>query len=817
MWYTPIERVSLEGHDERAWRLIAGDGTHAEIAALTPDIARVRIQPPGISPQRSWTTAHEDWSATPAPTVELSEQAITITTEAMGITIGLDPFSLHFTWRNGAPFFETAGLGRITTEDAGESADHTRPVGSVWCSARLSPGEKLFGGGERTTPLSLRGHRILFANVDPPQPHGADTGPMYASIPFWLGRRETRGYGLFIDSAWRGELDAGVSDPERMTFGVTGGELVFYVFAGPLPFQVLSQNAEVTGAMPLPPRWALGYGQSRWSYDSDAYVREIAKGFRDRRIPCDHLWLDIDYMDGYRDFTWNPTGFPDPAGLMRDLSAEGFKVVTIVDPGVKEDPENPTYAEGLAKDYFVRDAAGGPFVGIVWPGESVFPDFSREEVRAWWGERHRALLDAGVAGIWCDMNEPALTNRFLPSADVPHGTTMPDSAVHHPDGLGGQPMAHRAFHNAYGAQMARATREGLERLRPDARPFVLSRSGAAGVQQWATLWTGDNRSEWAHVRLAARMCLTLSMSGVPFVGFDSGGFWGDADGELLVRFIQLGSVFPFFRNHSAIQTAPQEPWSRGQPYEDMIRAAIGRRYQLLPYWYTLFAKASTQGVPIAVPLAYGNPHQPDLWEIEDEFLLGDVLVAPCMDQGMTSREVRFPSGTWVGWETGERISGPVTRTVAAPLDTLPMFAREGSIIPLGPVMQYVGELAEEPLTLRCFPNDDIEGRAEGSLYEDDGISTAYQRGEARWSQLRAERHAQSIVFSAQTRGAYDPGPRETTIELWLPPAWLSADAALTATRDGQPVEGMTVARRQHDTVIRIRLGRVSGGYTVEAR
>ena len=254
--------------------------------------------------------------------------------------------------------------------------------------------------------------------------------------------------------------------PTVLSFGADGGDLTYYVLAGPTPAKVLARYADITGHIPLPPRWALGYGQSRWSYYPAEMVREVAAGFRRRRIPCDSLWLDIDYMDGYRVFTWNRRRFPDPEDLLRELTASGYKVVAIIDPGVKADPTDPTYVDGLEHDYFVRRADGPLFTGIVWPGESAFPDFSRADVRAWWRERHHPLLAAGIAGIWDDMNEPSLTDRLVPGGGTPHGTTLPLDAVHLPGGPDGPPLSHAAFHNAYGLQMARATFEAQTRAPP---------------------------------------------------------------------------------------------------------------------------------------------------------------------------------------------------------------------------------------------------------------------------------------------------------------------------------------------------------------
>jgi alpha-glucosidase len=519
-------------------------------------------------------------------------------------------------------------------------------------------------------------------------------------------------------------------------------------------------------------------------------------------------------MDAYRVFTFSPRRFPQPARLLADLGAAGYKVVTIIDPGVKADPSDPIYAGGLERDYFVRRGDGALFTGVVWPGESVFPDFSRAEVRAWWGERHRTLLEAGVTAIWDDMNEPSLTDRLSPDGATPHGTTLPPDAVHRPDGPEEAPLAHAAFHNAYGMQMARATREGLERLRPDTRPFVLSRSGYAGIQRYAALWTGDNRSDWAHLRLAARMCLALGLAGVPFCGFDTGGFWGDATGPLLVRWTQLGAAFPFFRNHSALETPPQEPWAFGQPFETLCREAIELRYRLLPYLYTAFEEAARTGAPIARPLIYAYPEDEALAVVDDEHLLGgDLLCVPVMEEDEPARAVTFPRGAWVDWQTGERIVGPLRRRVDSPLDVLPLFAREGSILPLGPVLQFVGERPQDPITLACYLGPEADAVTEGWLYEDDGATPAYTRGAWRRTRFTARRTTDGVTFTAEPpEGDYDGPPHEWVLELHLPYAGRMDGARphLSTSQLGSEV----VARRQ-ETVLRVPLGRVAAPFAVE--
>jgi alpha-glucosidase len=819
--YRALGDMTLAGADGPAnntWRYAAADGTCAEVAVLAADLVRVRLLPPGQEPAHSWFVARTEWPAAPVAVAEQPD-GLTLTTEALTVQLRTRPFRLACAWPDGCVF-------AADDPDLGMGVDGD----TIRCYKRLPPGERVLGAGERTDPLDRRGRTIGFWNVDPPPHHSEATREMYVSIPFWLGWRAGRAYGILLDTAGHGELDAGATHPERLAFGATAGALTYYIFGGPRPADVLARYADLTGHMALPPRWALGYQQSRWGYYPEDYLRAVVHEFRTRRIPCDVFYLDIDYMDGYRDFTWSARRFPDPARLLGELGEQGFKAVPIIDPGIKVDPTEPTFTTGLARDAFCRLPDGRLFTGVVWPGECAFPDFSQTAVRAWWGEQHRALLDAGVAGIWDDMNEPSMTTYFFPGAPVAHGTTMDPTVVHRAGDENGPPLTHAQFHNAYGLQVARATHEGLARLRPERRPFVLSRAGAPGIQRYAAVWTGDNSSRWSHLRLALRMCLGLGLSGVPFVGADVGGFLEDCTGELLVRFTQLGAVLPFFRNHSGRNTHPQEPWAFGQPYEALCRQAIELRYRLLPYLYTAFAQAAACGAPIARALAYAFPEDEAAASLDDEFLLGDALLAaPVLEEDSPTRSVYFPAGTWADLETGERWTGPLRADVAAPLDALPLFAREGAILPLGPVTQYVGERPTDPITLAVYLGGP-GSQAEGVLYEDDGETPAYQSGVTCQTRFRAGYAADEVRLEvAAPEGAYDPGTHAWVVELHLPHEAAGERARPLAARLGeQELAAETAARleetpgwvalpRRYETVVRIALGRVAAPFGVAVK
>ncbi|HSR34466.1 MAG TPA: TIM-barrel domain-containing protein, partial [Anaerolineae bacterium] len=467
-------------------------------------------------------------------------------------------------------------------------------------------------------------------------------------------------------------------------------------------------------------------------------VRELAAEFRQRRIPCDVIHLDIHYMDGYRIFTWSRDRFPDPPRLLAGLREQGFRVISIIDPGVKVDPGYHVHDEGLAHDAFCKLPDGTLFRGPVWPGECYFPDFTDPKTRFWWGGLYRPLLEAGVAGFWNDMNEPAI-----------FGGTMPENLPHSYEGQG---ALHGEMHNVYGLQMARATAEGLRRLRPQERVPLITRAGYAGLQRYALVWTGDNHSTWTQLRLGVSMCLNLGLSGVPFCGPDVGGFASDCDGELLTRWTQIGALTPFFRNHSALGTDQQEPWVFGEPYESICRRWIELRYELLPYIYTAAWQAAQSGLPMMRPLSLAFADDAHTHSLDDQFLLGDaLLVAPIGYPGQISRRVYLPGGSWYDFWTGHRLSGEIT--AEAPLERMPLYVRAGSVLPMGPVMQHTGEWPPEILHLHVYP-----GNGESWLYEDDGHSLAYQSGEFQVTRFVCESTADgSVTLRRNVQGQFDPG------------------------------------------------------------
>jgi alpha-glucosidase len=604
----------------------------------------------------------------------------------------------------------TESMSAVLTQRDGLSLDWT-----------LGPEESVYGLGEKTGFLDKRGRCWTMWNTDDPD-HLPDRDPLYQSIPFLIRFDGHRAWGMFVDSTGRSSFDVGCSDRQVLGLRVHESHLDLYLIQGGEggPAAVVAAWARLSGTMKLPPRWALGFQQCRWSYYPEQKVLEVAEEFRARHLPCDVLYLDIDYMDGYRVFTWNRERFPRPEVMSARLRDLGFRLVTIVDPGVKQDAQYSVYVDGARDGLFCRLPDGQIYHGKVWPGDSAYPDFSQTKTRVWWGHLHAALFDAGVSGIWNDMNEPS---DFAPDAQGDRTkATVPALVMQNEDG---NPRSIAEGHNVYGFDMCRATHEGFARLRPNQRPFVLTRAGYAGIQRYAAVWTGDNHSWWEHLASAVPMLLNLGLSGVPFCGGDAGGFQGEADGELYARWVQFAAFTPFFRAHSTLNTRPHEPWAFGPEVEAIAREALRRRYALLPYLYSLMRQASVTGEPVMRALVLDWPEDPRVRHLDDQFLFGpSILVAPVQRPGQTERLVYLPQGRWYDWYTKEPLEGGRSHIVAAPLDRIPLFVKAGALVPLATPADHTGAMDWSQLQIEAYAG------ADGSfdLYEDDGETPAYEGG-----------------------------------------------------------------------------------------
>jgi alpha-glucosidase len=708
---------------------------------LADDLIRIRFSPSGkLAEDFSWAVlpahlppVHADISESPS--------ALRIATPRLVLLIMKNPLRLRFLDADGNVINEDDSLKGIS-----------------WCGTevrtwkRILDGERYYGFGEKAGRFERTWHHMTMWNSDIPA-YTADTDPLYQSIPFFYGIRHGRAYGIFFDNPYRSSFDMGKESGTQYSFGAEAGEMNYYFFAGPSPKAVLARFTELVGRMPLPPRWSLGFQQSRWSYPTEQRVREIANGFRSRKIPCDVIYLDIDYMDGYRIFTWNTKNFPDPARMIADLGKDGFKVAVIVDPGIKVDSTYPAYRSGLAGKNFVTYPDGRVFTGKVWPGVCAFPDFASTQARRWWGGQFSGLVAAGVRGWWNDMNEPSVF-------DVPT-KTIDLNVVHDADG---RMTTHAEAHNIYGLEMTRATYDGVRALLPDERPFVLTRASYAGGARYSAAWTGDNVSSWEHLRLALTICLNFGISGQPFVGSDIGGFIGNPSGELFARWLQLGVFTPLMRAHSEITAKNKEPWVYGDQFTAINRKAIELRYRLLPLIYNVMYQASVTGLPAMRPLIFEYPDREEYGGTDDEFLFGDdILVAPVLNDGQTSRSVSLPPGLWYNYWNDSSSTGGKSITVAAPINRIPFFVRAGAVIPSQQLIQFSSQATIDPLTLTVYCAG--PGKTDSSLYyEDDGHSFAYTKGVFFRRSFSQSATASELTFAASASdGSYDPPGRSLLV------------------------------------------------------
>jgi alpha-glucosidase len=751
----PIGRVTTITRTDNSVTLTCHDNSQVRLTILAPDLIRVRASFTKPIPTRdhSWAIAKRDWS-TPRWTLNESPTAITITTDELEVAIQRSPLLISF--RDPRTHQPINADERPMSYDANARLANMLfdPKAGTFVAAlkKLGFDEHFYGLGEKAARLDKRRSSFINWNSDTPgYTEGKD--PIYQTVPFYIGLQRGVAYGIFFDNSYRSYFDFGKSSQQRAWFGAEGGEMNYYFFYGPSIKKILGRYADLTGHMPMPPLWALGNQQSRWSYYPDTMVEEVVNEYRKRDLPLDVVHLDIDYMHGYRVFTFDKERFPDPKALTEKLGRQGVKVVTIVDPGIKHPTDKNeryhAFDQGLEKNYFQRRRNGDLFVPRVWPGESVFVDYTMPEARRWWGDLHRAYTDNGIAGIWNDMNEPS---DFVDQT----GKNQLDVVSYDE----GEKTTHAKNRNTFALLMSRATYEGLERLRPDRRPYVITRAAYAGIQRYATMWTGDTNSTWESLALNIPMFTSLGLSGEPFVGSDVGGFIGRGNGELLVRSYQVSFLAPFCRNHKVIDGYDQEPWRFGKYYEDIIRKYLKLRYALLPYLYTALEEAHRVGLPPFRPLLLNYQDDPSTYNLDDQFMVGnDLLLAPIMKPDVTRRLVYLPAGSWYDYWTNKKYSGGTMITVEAPLDVVPMFVRGGAIIPMGPSLNYVGEKPVDPITFSIYPDD--AGSASAKLYEDDGLSPAYKTGAFRRTTVTARRGPGGFTVSiGPAEGSYDPGPRK---------------------------------------------------------
>lgn len=603
-----------------------------------------------------------------------------------------------------------------------------------------------YGLGERFGSLEASGQKKTLYNLDCMMYNKTDQ--LYLSIPFILAKSITYNnsnedtkeavnndknsnfsYGLYSNNTYKTIVD--FNSDELFSIKSTSGEMDYYFIYGKTPKEIIKAYTALTGRMSMPPIWSLGYHQSRWGYKDFDKIKQVAKTFRDRDIPCDAIHLDIQYMDSYKVFTWDKKHYLHPTAYLNSLKKEdNINIVTIVDPGVKKDTNYDIFNEGLKKELFCKKKNGDLFPGVVWPGNVVYPDFFKEETRDWWATLVSSLLRQGVKGIWNDMNEPVLRIKGKSNIDDPD--------MYH--SYNNETYKHKELRNLYAYFMAKATHLGMSKEIPNKRGFILTRSGFAGIQKYSAVWTGDNNSNWEHLKMTIPMLLNLGLSGVSFCGADVGGFASGSkflllklmkklgpSPELYARWVELGSLTPFFRTHTIFKSKDQEPWSFGEEVEQISKKYIKLRYQLLPYLYNCFYESHSSGVPVMRSLFLNYPNDKKSYLIEDEFFVGDdILVAPIVEKGGLSRQVYLPEGDWINYHNGGIYKGSKDITIEAPLDILPVFIRKGSIIPkYEDLLQSTSDIKKSILLVDIYVDEKPNSF---SLYEDDGLSNDYKKG-----------------------------------------------------------------------------------------
>jgi len=732
-------------HAEAVDRMVlSSGGVQLEVSAPAAGIMRIRMGRGHLPEDASWAVS-AGTRHTHLPLTVFRKDG-TVQLSAPGIGARIDLRSLRTDVLDGS--------GQVMVADlAGGSA--LAAEGGFRLQARLNGADHIFGLGDKTGTFDRKGGAYTMWNSDSYKFTQA-TDPLYKSIPFFMSVADRgRAFGLFLDNSWRTTFDFGKTQRDVLSVSGEGGPVDYYVMAGPAPKDVLQQYAQLTGAAPLMPQWALGFQQSKWSYKSDAEVRAVAQRLRDEQLPADAIYMDIDYQDRARPFTVNSKAFPDLRKLVDDLRGQGIRLVLITDPHIANAPGQgyAAYDSGASQDVFLKLPGGQNYAGDVWPGAAVFPDFSRQQVRRWWGDLYQGFTSDGVSGFWNDMNEPSIFNV--------QSKTMPLDVVHRIDSDDFAPRrtSHAEMHNVYGQLNSRATYEGLTRLQPDVRPFVLTRATYAGGQRYAATWTGDNVSSWQHLKMGVQQLLNLGMSGFAYAGNDVGGYAGERPSpELLTRWFQIGAFMPMFRAHAETGRPDQEPWIGDAAQVEIRRRFISERYRLMPYLYAAAEENSRTGIPLLRPVFLNFPavlaNGDRLGGSEDQFMVGgDLLVAPSPTlESPGDYHVELPGPGWYDYWTGQRVQGK-SLSVTPDITQLPVYVRPGAIIPRQPLVQSTAVAPDGRLELHLYPGPDCHG----DLYADDGVSLAYQRGSFLRQHIRCEQTPAGLrVVFEQRQGSWKP-------------------------------------------------------------
>lgn len=714
-----VTKVAVDGQQVR----LQTANAHVEVSVYSPSVVRVRIDKQAFG--RDFSYAVVGKPQTTRTSVTQNDKELVMSTDALRVRVAKQPFAISFTTPDGAVINQDEpGLG-------------TSWIGDEVASYKtLQDGERFIGLGEKTGNLDRRGSAYTNWNTDAFR-YLPSTDPLYASIPFYIGIHHGLSYGIFLDNSYRTDFNFGASNNRFSSFSAHGGEMNYYFIHHRRVADIIGSYTALTGRMPLPPLWSLGYQQNRYSYFPDTEVLRIASTLREKKIPADGITLDIHYMDAYKLFTWDKTRFPDPAAMTSRLAALGLKTTVIVDPGIKVEKGYGAYERGLQDGVFIQYPDGANYTGQVWPGWCHFPDFTSEKGRRWWRKEVQTYASAGVAGLWNDMNEIATW-----------GQAMPNNVLFDFDG---EATTHKQAHNVYALQMTRASYEGMKAATGQ-RPFMLTRAGFAGLQRYSAIWTGDNRAEEEHMLLGVRLLNSLGVSGVPFTGMDVGGFTGVPTPSLYARWMQIGAFNPYFRNHSAYNTKAAEPWSFGEDVLDITRNYINLRYRLMPYLYSAFNQAATTGAPVMRSLAIDYTHDEKVYDpaFQNQYMFGDAFLVAPFDSTREYGKVHFPAGQWYDLYTDALHAGARQSVLELSVAKLPVFVKESSIVPMQSLVQSTSEKPDGTLAIHVYKGD-VNNSI--TYYEDDGASFAFEKGSYYKRTIAYDPAARSIRFGA-VEGAY---------------------------------------------------------------
>ncbi|PUZ30145.1 DUF4968 domain-containing protein [Chitinophaga costaii] len=689
-----VEKVSVNGQTIH----LKISNAAVEITVCSPTMVRVRMDRQPLKAAFSYAVIAQP--QTTAIKTSDSPTTFTLLTDSLQVVVQKKPYAIRFLNIQGQEI--NADEKGLTTSWVGEN---------VTTYKHLQEGERFVGLGEKTGPLDRFGNAYTNWNSDV-FGYAVNADPIYSTIPFYIGIHHHLNYGILLDNTYQSDFSFGASTDRYAAFGARAGEMQYYFIYHQQLADIISEYTALTGRMPLPPLWSLGYQQNRYSYYPDTEVRRIAQTLREKKIPADGITLDIHYMDNYKLFTWNKDRFPDPKKMISDLKADGFRTTLIVDPGIKVEDGYAAHEEGLMANVFIKYSDGQLYSGQVWPGWCNFTDFTDPRGRAWWKQQLHHYTDIGVAGIWNDMNEIATW-----------GQKMPNNVLFNYDG---HPTTHLQAHNVYALNMARSSYEGAKEATHE-RPFILTRAGYAGLQRYTAIWTGDNRSEDDHMLAGVRLLNSLGLSGVAFTGMDIGGFTGNASVGLYTRWIQLGAFIPYYRSHTAVNTRSSEPWTYGEETMEIARNYINLRYKLMPYLYSTFYTAAQTGLPVQRSLAIDYTYDDKVYDpqYQQQFFFGPALMVIPVTSQQTVVKTYFPEGDWYDLYNDTLLTGAQEKLLETTLHKLPVYVRESSIIPMQSLVQSTSEKPDDTLRLHIYKGHTAN---HFTYYEDDGISYAYEQG-----------------------------------------------------------------------------------------